>query len=100
MLIDNAYRRYPSGREVCEKNDAGWAEYRQRVEHMWMRQHEFCGLCWQRMTLDQATFEHEDLRGAGGARRDDRVVDDNGRMMNLAAHRSCNGEKGSRRELT
>jgi len=50
----------------------------------------------------EATFEHEDGRGMGGARRDDRIVieDEEGRFVrhqNGASHKSCNSKRGSLR---
>jgi hypothetical protein len=50
------------------------------------------------MRRKDMTFEHTDLRGMGGGRRDDRIVDAKGKPMNLAAHGWCNREKGSKRE--
>jgi hypothetical protein len=47
------------------------------------------------------TFEHEDLRGMGGARRDDRIwkIDEEGNKipLNFAVHGICNRSKGSQR---
>jgi hypothetical protein len=68
---------------------------------MWLRQQRRCGLCGELLlVLANATFEHEDLRGMGGSRRDDRIVMPDGTMINLAAHGLCNGIKGSRRDST
>jgi hypothetical protein len=44
----------------------------------------------------RATFDHEDGRGSGGGKRDDRIIKD-GRYYNGAAHLACNLWKGSRR---
>jgi hypothetical protein len=48
------------------------------------------------LRLEDATFEHEAGRGHGGGHRDDRIIV-NGKNINGAAHRSCNGQKASRR---
>jgi hypothetical protein len=60
-----------------------------------MRQQGLCILCGRGMDEEDATFEHERSRGGGGAFRDDRIVDDQGHMMNGAAHGRCNSDKGS-----
>lgn len=88
------------GREVCDKSAAGKVEYNRRKEVMWRRQHAICGLrisfrCPVFMTLEQATFEHQDGRGMGGAKRDDRIEID-GEPYNMVACAFCNMEKGSR----
>lgn len=88
------------GREICDKTSAGKAEYNRRKEVMWKRQHGLCGLkissrCPVFITLEQATFEHQDGRGMGGAKRDDRCEID-GKPYNLVACYWCNIEKGSR----
>ena len=80
-----AVRVYPDGREVCATRLAdiegaeGRAEYRRRKKAMWKRQkgHSAAstGLlpeCPGKLSLKQATFEHEDGRGAGGSKRDDK----------------------------
>jgi hypothetical protein len=64
---------------------------------MWLRQRKLCGLCWEPMTLEESTFDHSDLRGMGSSRRDDRIVFPDGTLTNVAAHRICNGLRGSRR---
>ena len=89
-----------SGREVCDDTAAGRAEYKRRVEAMWERQNGLCGLrisplCPGRIELTEATFEHQDGRGAGGSKRDDRIMRD-GKPYNLAACWWCNGAKSSR----
>jgi len=86
----------PGGREVCERNAAGTREYRSRVQKMWERQGGICSLCAMPLRLDEATFDHEFGRGAGGAKRDDRIEVD-GKPLNAAVHFWCNVEKGSKR---
>lgn len=91
-----AVKVYPSGREVCHKTVAGVMEYRRRVEMMWTRQQALCAICGHYLRLDQATFEHQDGRGMGGGRRDDRT-EISGEPYNAAAHGLCNASKGSKR---
>lgn len=91
----------PDGREVCDKTPAGKKEYNRRKEVMWRRQHGMCGLkisprCPVFITLEQSTFEHQDGRGMGGAKRDDRIEID-GKPYNMVACVHCNFKKGSRR---
>jgi len=97
LILNGAVRRYPDRREVCEDNAKGKREYRSRTLDMRRRQHDLCGLCWRWMAEEETTFEHDRPRGAGGGFRDDRIVDDDGQMMNCAAHKLCNHAKGSRR---
>lgn len=103
-IIDNTYKRYRDGRQVCLENTAGRAEYKARVQAMRLRQHGICCLlgkvkeCPGIMRHEDATFEHTRPRGNGGAFRDDRIVnEETGEEMNGAAHGFCNGQKGSRR---
>lgn len=87
---------FAGGREVCRKNTAGKREYQRRIDVMHHRQGGMCCLCHLPLDRRFATFEHEDGRGLGGGRRDDRTEKD-GHWINGAAHGQCNGEKGSRR---
>lgn len=94
---------YPDGREVClRKTEGGQREYRRRTEAMRQRQGGRCCLegfapgCSGYLRKGEATFEHEDGRGMGSGRRDDRIEKD-GRPYNGAAHLQCNMWKGSRR---
>lgn len=85
------------GREVLNLDtDRGRQEYDRRVLVMVKRQNYICSLGAH--TINDPTFEHEDLRGMGGARRDDRIEKD-GKPYNSAACFTCNGEKGSRRDV-
>lgn len=94
---------YSNGREVCNlKTAKGRRIYKARLEEMWRRQGGMCGLrihpeCkkYPWISLRDATFEHVDGRGMGGAKRDDRIVKD-GKPYNLAACALCNQLKGSR----
>jgi hypothetical protein len=92
-LLHGALRRYRDGREVCTETPAGWRLYKSRVEIMVRRQNFRCCLCHRKISLSQATFEHQRRRGMGAAWRDDRIEKD-GQEYNGAAHWVCNGEKG------
>lgn len=99
---------YPGGREVCvtrldrPEGNEGRAEYKRRKEAMWKRQKGICCLygflpqCPGRLLLKEATFEHEDGRGAGGSKRDDRIELPDGTWINGVSHLLCNGAKGSK----
>ena len=99
---------FPDGREVCQtrldhpEGAEGRAEYKRRKEAMWERQKGICCLygflpeCPGKLLLKQATFEHEDGRGAGGSKRDDRIVLPDGTWINGVSHLLCNSLKGSR----
>ena len=91
------------GREVCNmKTCEGQDEYKRRIGDMWMRQKGRCcleniiGGCPGQLALQDATFEHQDGRGMGGAHRDDRIEID-GKPINGSSHSRCNFIKGSRR---
>lgn len=97
-----AVKIHRDGREVCNlKMVAGKHIYWQRIEAMHTRQKGVCCLygfspvCPGALALDDATFEHEDGRGMGGSKRDDRIRKD-GRRYNGVAHLVCNQWKGSR----
>jgi hypothetical protein len=92
-ILSGAVRVYPDGREVCIDSTAGWREYKRRVEVMVQRQNHRCCLCGRRLSLANATFEHQRRRGMGAAWRDDRITKD-GQDWNGAAHWACNSEKG------
>jgi hypothetical protein len=94
LIQGGAVRRYPDGREVCQDNAAGRRLYAARVQEMVQRQNFRCSLCNELLSPAAATFEHTRRRGAGGSRRDDRIVDDCGNWLNSAAHWICNVEKG------
>jgi hypothetical protein len=93
LILDGAVRRYSDGREVCVDSAAGWREYKRRVGVMLQRQNFRCCLCNRRLSLANATFEHQRRRGMGAAWRDDRITKDD-QDWNGAAHWICNGEKG------
>lgn len=100
LILDGAVRKYHDGREVCTKTARGNEEYWRRRKAMADRQGWICCLCKdrsRRMTPSDVTFEHSKGRGMNGAHRDDRIVDDEGKPMNGAAHSWCNVEKGSKR---
>jgi hypothetical protein len=78
------------------------AEYKRRKEAMWERQKGICCLygflpqCPGKLLLKDCSFEHEDGRGAGGSKRDDRIVLPDGTWINGVSHLLCNSLKGSR----
>ena len=94
LILDGAVRKYPDGREVCQDNPKGWREYKRRVEIMLGRQNWRCCLCEERLSLADATFEHQRRRGMGAAFRDDRIYNERGEQVNGAACWVCNVEKG------
>jgi len=95
LILDDAVRLYPDGREVCCDTRKGKVEYSARVAAMALRQHGVCGLGPH--LLRNATFGHDKGRGMDSAHRDDRIVDENGEPMNHAECMQCNLQKGSRR---
>lgn len=101
--IRDGVQHYPDGREVCLLNTAaGKRAYQQRIVAMWRRQYDIlrrvhvCIICDEPLKLEEATFEHENGKGMGGAIQDDRTQKD-GQWLNGVAHGACNGEKGSKR---
>jgi hypothetical protein len=106
VAIGEAFKTYPDGREVCFTQGRvgiykGRREYQDRIYAMCKRQNFVCCLygicptCPGDMAFVEATFEHENGRGAG--KRDDRIELPDGRWINGAAHYTCNTWKGSRR---
>lgn len=94
LILHGTVRRYhDSGREVCQDSPAGWREYKRRVSVMLQRQNYRCCLCKGRLSLGNATFEHQRRRGMGAAWRDDRITKD-GAEWNGAACWVCNSQKG------
>ena len=98
-----AVRIFEGGREVCDlTTKAGRDEYERRKDLMHKRQAGICCLygkapmCPGRLRRAEAMFEHEDGRGSGGGKRDDRIEVD-GKPQNGVAHPLCNSWKGSRR---
>lgn len=92
---------YPDGREQCNLvKREGLNLYNQRIAKMVKRKHGrcclegICPVCPGRLSLIEATFEHEDGRTSG--HRDDRIELPDGTWINGAAHRRCNQWKGSR----
>lgn len=94
-VIDGKFRRYPDHREVCLDNEKGQAEYKRRTMEMAERQDFICGRGDHRIITP--TFDHSDTRGMGSARRDDRIADENGKLLNAASCWLCNGRAGSKR---
>jgi hypothetical protein len=90
------------GREICQENAAGKAEYKARTLRMAERQNWICGvtMCGKPMSEATVSFEHVDKRG-GGRRNDTILLYLNARgelAQNKAVHMACNFELGSRRE--
>jgi len=98
-----AVRIFRDGREWCNMNTkAGRDEYDRRRRVMWERQNKRCCLegiapdCPGRLSWEYATFEHENGRGHGGGKRDDRIEIE-GKWINGVSHPQCNVWKASRR---
>lgn len=96
-------RTYPGGREVCDLTlSAGKRIYGDRISEMLERQKQMCCLyrhapsCPGFLRRHEATFEHQNGRGSGGSKRDDRTCLPDGTWINGAAHSLCNAWKGSR----
>lgn len=85
------------GRQVCHDSAAGKREYRWRTELMWQRQGETCAIGNHFITVEEATFDHQDGRGHGGGHRTDAINDAEGNWINAAVCNHCNILKGSRR---
>lgn len=104
-----AVKVFRSGREVCSNTPEGQAEYLKRIEQMCERQGGLCGCGCGRVIVagdarndifrqySLATFDHENGRGSGGSRRDDRIVLPDGTLQNRALTFWCNSAKGSKR---
>ena len=92
---------YDDGREVCRKNAAGRALYRQRTVDMVRRQDRrcclegYCPVCPGALREKYATFDHEN--GRGGGKQDDRITLPDGTLINGSCHLWCNSWKASRR---
>ena len=91
------------GRESCNMLTAkGRAEYLRRKWAMRARQNEICCFygfipqCPGYMRKEETTFDHEQGRGMGGGKRDDRIYLPDGKRINGASHIICNGIVGSR----
>jgi hypothetical protein len=82
-------------REVCQGNAAGKREYEARRYKMEVRQGFRCAKC-ERTAGSAMEFDHQNGRGSGGGRRDDRIEVD-GKWFNAALCHMCNAEKGSKR---
>ena len=92
-------------REICNQlTKAGRDEYHSRVRTMWERQGRKCGLqispqCKEnggRLLINEAQFDHSWGRGMGGGKRNDRIIGDDGKPLNMAVCCWCNSLKSSR----
>jgi len=83
------------GREICNRRSLeGLNVYADRVFAMLKRQKNLCCNCKMRLDWTEATFEHENGRGAG--KQDDRIWIGN-KPINGASHLICNQKRGSSR---
>lgn len=89
-----AVKVFRSGREVCSKTPEGRAEYLKRLDAMVERQSGVCG-CGCNQGLYDPTFDHENGRGHGGGKRDDRIILPDGTIQNRALNGVCNVKKAS-----
>jgi hypothetical protein len=78
------------------QNALGRGEYFSRILKMADRQGWACCNCRHSMRGCRPTFEHEEGRGMGGGKRDDRIEID-GKPVNGASHLLCNQARGSKR---
>ena len=91
----------PLGRQVCNlKTVLGRREYARRKEVLWVRQLGRCAICRKQIELEDAQFGHGRARGlgggSGGAFRDDRLWDNEGKPMNACLCAHCNTRQGSK----
>ena len=105
-IINDTYRKFPDGREVCLPNKKGRDEYRRRREQMVWRQGGVCACgCGRSMTLEQGfphsgTFNHNGLRGKDIDERIEKPDPDNpgkALLVNCAMRAECNLKLGSKR---
>jgi 5-methylcytosine-specific restriction endonuclease McrA len=91
IIRENGVLTYRDGREVCDlKTRAGRREYDLRKAKMYERDGGTCCICGEHIYHgSDVTFEHQDKRGMGGSRRDDRIEN------NGVAHSWCNMKLGS-----
>lgn len=80
---------HKEGRELCLTHTG----YANRVIEMADRQGWMCAVC--ELLMLHPTFEHQDGKGSGGSRQDDRIFNPDGSWYNAAAHGDCNAKKGS-----
>ena len=86
-----AFIIHRDGREVCQTTSYGRQEYKRRRNAMYDRDKGICCICGTKIyKKSEATFEHKQGRGMGGAKRDDRIEN------NGVAHLLCNTQKGSK----
>ncbi len=95
-VVNDSFRKYPDGREVCLDNAKGEAEYKRRTMEMHDRQNGICSRGDHRIVAP--TFDHStNGRGMGSATRDDRIIDSDGHKINSCSCWLCNGRAGSKR---
>lgn len=91
-----AFETLPDGREVCAKNHAGRQEYFPGQGASAALPDRHLERTRPVLTILNTTFDHEQGRGMGGSRRDDRIEID-GKWINAAVTSEANFEKGSKR---
>lgn len=83
---------FRDGREMV-----GESLYNLRKMDMRERQLLKCAICYYTLYPDDVTFDHQNGRGMGGAKVDDRIVLPDGTWVNAAVHLICNTVKASKR---
>ena len=87
--VEPATRREEGGREVCQANAVGRAEYTRRKQLLWERQGGRCQSCQMRMTIPDARMTGGDWQPTGQL-RDDRIeASDGSRQVNWLVHKAC-----------
>jgi hypothetical protein len=82
---------------ICGDTPNGKRLYDLIKDFMWIRDEGKCCICGDQVHLEEATFEHTDLR-SGGHRNDQPEYWKNGELIkNGVAHAICNSERGSKR---
>jgi hypothetical protein len=84
-------------RMIYRDTKIGYALKKITVHFMHIRDKGLCCICGEYVPLEEATFEHTDLR-SGGHRNDQPEYWRNGELIkNGVAHARCNLERGSKR---
>lgn len=106
LIINDTYREFPDGRQICLPNKKGREEYKRRREAMADRQRWICACgCGRKMwsysgDFQSVTFQHTDLRGKDIDERIEKPDPDHpGKMLciNSAMRHECNIRLGSQR---
>ena len=89
--VEPACRREEGGREVCQANAVGRAEYTRRKQLLWERQGGRCAAvgCQQRLSLLDARMTGGNWEPTGQL-RDDRIeAGSDGKPINELVHKAC-----------